>query len=140
MLNYLNIAIYYCRFLRYDCGYYIYIRFTLGNWAWAAVLILLFVMFHVSRQPETSHRPLCTPCRSWTPDPIRRHCGSIHSALRRNCVLLLGNTDYCHSHRHICRNISQRNVGTRFWSSETAIKPNENIHLNLNFDRSMWWW
>lgn len=117
-----------------------YVYFTLGNWAWEAVSILLFVMFHVFLQPKTSHQPPCTPYRSWTPDPIRIHCGSIHLVLRQNCVLLLGNTDYYHLHRHICRNISQHNVGTRFWSSETAIGVIHfwhKLHVNCEIDKSM---
>lgn len=102
--------------------------FTLTSWAWAAVSILLFVMFRVFHRLRTSHPPRCTLCKSWTRDPVRRHCGSIRWALRQNCVSLLGNTDYCRWHRHICKSRGQHSVDRRFWSYETVNGNREKVH------------
>lgn len=85
--------------------------------------------FPVSRRRGTSRPPRCTPWRSWTPNPIRTHCGSTRSALRRNCVWPPSSTDCCRSHPRRCRNTGPHSGDTRSWSCGTVERGNENNNI-----------
>lgn len=99
----------------------------------AIVLALLFVMFHEFLQPKTSHLQLCTLYKSWRLDPVRIHCGSIHLIPQQNCVWLLGNTSYYHSHPRIYKSIGQRNVGKQSWNYGTKF-------LRIKKKTKLWFW
>lgn len=89
-------------------------------------------MFHEFHQPKTSHRPRCTLYRNWIQDPIHKHYGNIRLVPQQNCVLLLNNTDYCHLHRHICKNRDQHNVDKQFWSYETEKNKEYNGIISIS--------
>lgn len=104
---------------------------TLTNSMSSIVSTLWFVMFREFRRPKTFRLPPNTPCRNWTPNPIRTHCESIRWAPRQNCVSPPNSTDCCRSHPRICRSINRHNGDRWFWSCGT-VQKNETKQLSFN--------
>lgn len=86
---------------------------------------LWFVMSLGSRQLKTSRRQLCRLCRSWTPNPARKHYGNTRWELPRSCESLPDNISCYHSRPHKYRSRAPRIGDRRFWSCGTESKVGE---------------